>query len=43
MEKITKFTDELDGTEYVIIDMGDDQFVSMTKELYDAQQAASKK
>ena len=29
-------------TEYIIIDKGNDEYTSMTKDLYDAQQAAIK-
>ena len=37
MDKMTVFTDELDGREFVIIDHGNDQFTSMLKSYYDAQ------
>jgi hypothetical protein len=37
---VTTFTTELDTTEYVIIDRGNGEFTSMSKETYDAQQAA---
>ena len=40
--KITYFTDELDNTEYVIIDRGNGEFTSMPKSVYDEQQAAAK-
>ena len=40
MDKITIFVNELDGKEYVTIDHGNDQFTSMPKAVYDAQQAA---
>ena len=39
MENIRQFTDEIDGTEYVIIDHGKGQFTSMPKEEYEKQQA----
>ncbi len=39
MENIRLFTDELDGTEYVIIDRGNEEYTSMPKAEYDRQQA----
>jgi hypothetical protein len=39
MDNITVFTDS-QGIEQVIIDRGNGEFTSMTKETYDAQQAA---
>ena len=39
MDKVTFITDEK-GVEYAIIDRGNGEFTSMTKETYDAQQAA---
>jgi hypothetical protein len=39
MDNVTFFTSELDGTEYAIIDHGNDQFTSMPKSEYDRQQA----
>jgi hypothetical protein len=35
MENITYFTDELNGSEHVIIDKGNGEFVSMLKSVYD--------
>ena len=35
MDKITYFVDELDGTEYAIIDRGNGEFTSMLKSTYD--------
>jgi hypothetical protein len=40
MENITYFTDEIDGTEFVLIDHGNEKFTSMTKAEYDRRQAA---
>jgi hypothetical protein len=42
MDKITVVKD-INGIEQVIIDKGNDEYTSMTKETYDAQQTASKK
>jgi hypothetical protein len=39
MEKITYFTDEIDGTEFVLIDHGNEEYTSMPKSEYDRQQA----
>jgi hypothetical protein len=39
MENIKLFTDELDGTEYVIIDRGNEEYTSMPKAEYDRRQA----
>jgi hypothetical protein len=39
MENIRLFIDELDGTEYIIIDHGNEEFTSMTKAHYEAMQA----
>ena len=39
MQNITYITDE-QGVEHAIIDHGNEQFTSMTKEEYDRQQAA---
>jgi hypothetical protein len=39
MENITIFTDELDGTEHILIDRGNGEFTSMPKAEYDRQQA----
>jgi hypothetical protein len=36
MDKITYFTDELDGVEHAIIDHGNGEFTSMLKSTYDA-------
>lgn len=36
MDKITFFTDELNGIEHVIIDHGNDEFTSMPKAVWDA-------
>jgi hypothetical protein len=38
MDKITIITDQ-NGVEFVIIDRGNDEFTSMTKEYYDKLQA----
>ena len=38
MENIRLFIDELDGTEYIIIDQGNGEFTSMTKAHYEAMQ-----
>ena len=38
MDKVTFITDE-EGIEHAIIDHGNEQFTSMTKATYDAQQA----
>ena len=40
MDNVTFFTDELDGKEHAIVDHGDNQFTSMLKSTYEAQQAA---
>ena len=40
MDKIQIFINELDNSEYVIIDRGNGEFTSMTKEAYDAIEAA---
>jgi hypothetical protein len=40
MENITTFTDEKDGTNYVIIDRGNGEFTSMPKSVYDEMIAA---
>jgi hypothetical protein len=45
MENITTFTDEKDGTDYVIIDRGNGEFTSILKSTYDemiAQQELNK-
>jgi hypothetical protein len=42
MENVTIFTDELDGTEYAIIDKGNGEFTSMHKSTYDELQAELK-
>ena len=39
MDKVTFFTDE-QGIEHAIIDHGNEQFTSMLKSTYEAQQAA---
>ena len=39
MDKVTFFTDELDGTEYATIDRGNSEFTTMLKSVYEAQQA----
>ncbi len=39
MDNVTFFTDELDGTEFAIIDRGNGEFTSMLKSTYDAIQA----
>ena len=39
MENITFFTDEKDGQEFVIIDLGNDEFNSMPKSEYERRQA----
>jgi hypothetical protein len=39
MEKVTYFVDELDGTEYAIIDSGNGEFTSMLKSTYDELKA----
>jgi hypothetical protein len=39
MDKVTFFTDELDGVEHAIIDHGNGEFTSMSKSTYDEQQA----
>lgn len=41
MDKVTIITDS-QGIDQVIIDRGNGEFTSMTKEYYDAQQANSK-
>jgi hypothetical protein len=41
MTKVTYVKDEKDN-EYAIIDKGNGEFTSMTKETYEAQQAAAK-
>jgi hypothetical protein len=38
MDKITYFTDELDGVEHAIIDHGNSKFTSMLKSTYEAMQ-----
>jgi hypothetical protein len=40
MDNVTFFTDELDGIEHAIVDHGNNQFTSMLKSTYDAQQTA---
>jgi hypothetical protein len=35
MDKVTFFTDELDGVEHAIIDHGNGEFTSMPKAIYD--------
>ena len=40
MDKIEFFTDEIDGSEHVIIDKGNGEFVGMSRAVYDEQQAA---
>jgi hypothetical protein len=40
MDNVTFVTDELTGDDYAIIDRGNGEFTSMTKETYDAQRAA---
>jgi len=39
MDNVTFFTSELDGTEWALIDHGNEQFTSMLKSTYEAQQA----
>lgn len=39
MDKVSFFVDELDGTEFAIIDRGNGEFTSMLKSTYDEQQA----
>jgi hypothetical protein len=39
MDNVKYFTDELDGTEYAVIDNADGSFTSMLKSTYDAMQA----
>jgi hypothetical protein len=39
MDNVTFFISELDGVEMAIIDHGNEQFTSMTKAHYEAQQA----
>jgi hypothetical protein len=39
MDNVTFFTSELDGTEWALIDRGNEQFTSMLKSIYDAMQA----
>ncbi len=39
MDNVTFFTDELDGTEFVILDNGNGHLISMLKSDYEAQQA----
>lgn len=41
MDKVTFFTDELDGVEHAIIDRGNGEFTSMLKSTYEDQQAAN--
>jgi hypothetical protein len=36
MDKVTFFTDELDGVEHAIIDHGNGEFISMLKSYYEA-------
>ena len=38
MDNVIFIVNELDGVEYAIIDHGNEQFTSMTKAFYDAQQ-----
>ena len=40
MDKVTFFTDELDGVEHAIIDHGNGEFTSMLKSTYEDQQAS---
>jgi hypothetical protein len=40
MDNVTFLISETDGTEHAIIDHGNEQFTSMPKAIYDAQQAA---
>jgi hypothetical protein len=35
MDNVTIFVDELDGTQYAIIDRGNGEFTSMLKSVYD--------
>ena len=39
MDKVTYFVDELDGTEYAIVDYGNGHLKSMLKTTYEAMQA----
>ena len=39
MDNVTFFTSELDGTDWALIDHGNEQFTSMTKAEYDRRQA----
>tara|TARA_R110000822_G_scaffold110694_1_gene241082 strand:- start:26 stop:163 length:138 start_codon:yes stop_codon:yes gene_type:complete len=39
MDKVTYFVDELDGTEYAIIDNGNGEVTSMLKSTYDELKA----
>ena len=39
MDNVTFLVSELDGVEYAIIDRGNNEFTSMTKEHYDKLQA----
>jgi hypothetical protein len=39
MDNVTFLVSELDGVEYAIIDRGNNEFTSMTKEEYDRRQA----
>jgi hypothetical protein len=39
MDNVTFLISELDGVEYAIIDRGNNEFTSMTKEEYDRRQA----
>jgi hypothetical protein len=39
MENVTFFINEFDNSEWALIDHGNEQFTSMPKSLYEAQQA----
>ena len=39
MDNVTFIVSELDGTEWALIDHGNEQFTSMLKSTYEAQQA----
>ena len=39
MDDVTFFTDELDGTEFAIIDRGNGEYTSMLKSTYEAMEA----
>ena len=40
MENVTFFVNEFDNSEWALIDRGNEEFTSMLKSTYDAQQAA---